>query len=561
MNSHTTLEYTLYSIVVISIVFTVWCVVFRGYKKAIASSVPTAQGTLREIFYNTPPLLKLSGQELSTLIKAQEISSEGLVRLAINHIQKVNPYINAICKDRFTSAIREAQSVDRMVATGKVQGYRRKVFFGVPFIAKECFEIPGMPYTAGIPKRKGIVGTKLCPAMRRLVEEGGGIIIASGNLSEACMWYESNNPIYGRSKNPYDLTRGVGGSSGGNAALVAAMCAPLAITSDVGGSTRIPALFNGLFGHKPTGGTVPNWRTHPVVEGQIERYCQLGPCCRHSSDLFPLLTIIAGVIEHEDEEITEEITGANSYIYPLTCPSPDKVNMSKVKVLVSWDQPGSNWPFVSRRSREMVEAQDKAIVALEQLGCKVELIEFKEMKLAFDIWSQLLESCRDSPFYDVLCDGPSTSSALWELFKYIISFGTLSEHTLPAIGLAAIEKILDVVLPQSVIDEMIGKGEDLLHKMKRALQGDTILLMPSLPVPAPKHGPLPLLLRFADAGATGILNVLEFPATAVPMGLNKQGLPTGIQVVADHGNDHLTIATAIALETAGVAGWSCPSLR
>lgn len=122
------------------------------------------------------------------------------------------------------------------------------------------------------------------------------------------------------------------------------------------------------------------------------------------------------------------------------------------------------------------------------------------------------------------------------------------------------EKLLGIVQPQSMIDETLDLAERFRDELYAALEGDTILVMPSLPVEAPKHGPFPIVFRFADAGATGILNVLELPATAVPMGLNSGGLPTGIQVVAGLGKDHLTLAAALALERAGVAKWSLPNV-
>ena len=109
------------------------------------------------------------------------------------------------------------------------------------------------------------------------------------------MFHECDNPVYGRTVNPHDATRTPGGSSGGAAALVAAAAAPLAVTSDVGGSTRIPALYCGIFGHKPTGGTVPNTATMPRVgsDSQVSLYSQLGPTARHAADLYPLLLAIS----------------------------------------------------------------------------------------------------------------------------------------------------------------------------------------------------------------------------------------------------------------------------
>ena len=112
------------------------------------------------------------------------------------------------------------------------------------------------------------------------------------------MFHESNNTIYGLTRNPYDLGRTVGGSSGGCAAAVASNICPVAITSDVGGSTRIPSLYCGLYGHKATGGSVPNTRNFPHIPSNslISRYCQIGPTVREPEDLLPFMSILYVVV-------------------------------------------------------------------------------------------------------------------------------------------------------------------------------------------------------------------------------------------------------------------------
>ena len=426
--------FTLYTAVAFAWVTTLYFVVFRPNKRACGETAE--QTSLREILDETPEWMQLSGQELGARIKNGELSSEEVVRAYIEQMEKVNPFINAICGTRYEEALEEARYMDSRRRQTSKRVLDSLPFYGVPVIAKECYEVPGLPYTAGIYARKGMKGKVLCPAMRRIVHNGGAIIVASGNVSEACMWYESDNKIFGCTSNPYDLTRGVGGSSGGNGALIAAVCAPIAVTSDVGGSTRIPCLFNGLFGHKPTGGTIPNWRTIPSVHGQTERYCQLGPCCRFATDLFPMLQIMAGEVTEKDEELTEDIRVQNTFIRPMVCPVPSSVDISKVKVLVMWEQPGSTWPFVSRRSKDMVAAQDRAVVALQNLGCETEVVHFEGFKKSFDIWAQLLTEAQEHEFHHIMCDGQLASSAYYELMKWLLTGGLASNHTLPAIGLA-----------------------------------------------------------------------------------------------------------------------------
>lgn len=144
---------------------------------------------------------------------------------------------------------------------------------GVPISVKECLAVTGMPQTSGMISRRHAIARADATVVARL-RAAGAIILGVTNVSQLCMWYilnsivqfmsltfvtgryETNNRVYGRTNNPHDLRRTVGGSSGGEAAASAACCAAAGIGSDVGGSIRMPAFFNGVFGHKPTGGLV-----------------------------------------------------------------------------------------------------------------------------------------------------------------------------------------------------------------------------------------------------------------------------------------------------------------
>lgn len=235
------------------------------------------------------PLLTLSAVQLSKRIQDIDdpLTSSQLLELCIEQIYRLNPYLNAIVATRFQQARAEAAAIDESIAAGTIPD--SSPLLGVPVVIKECFEYPDFPYTNGLHGRRHRFGEVKCPAIAQ-VEQAGAIILATTNTSEACMWHESINPIYGTTNNPYDFRRSAGGSSGGCGAAVAACLAPIAVTSDVGGSTRIPALYNGLFGHKPTGGLVSNLNTAPTVgTGGVDQYCQLGPTSRHAEDLWPLL--------------------------------------------------------------------------------------------------------------------------------------------------------------------------------------------------------------------------------------------------------------------------------
>ncbi len=150
-----------------------------------------------------------------------------------------------------------------------------------------------MPHTGGFGHRRKFREPADAPAVHRL-REAGAIVLGLGNTPGPYFWVETNNKIYGRTSNAYDRHRTAGGSSGGDGAMVGSGGTPIAIGSDMGGSLRSPAFFNGIVGHLPSRGLVPITGHFPIPLGDIRRTLYLGPLTRRSEDLMPLLRIIAG---------------------------------------------------------------------------------------------------------------------------------------------------------------------------------------------------------------------------------------------------------------------------
>ena len=521
--------------------------------RATRTVVGAQAGTTREA--PPPPHPTLSAMALAHKIRSRTLTSRELTEAFIARLKAINAAgLNAVCAESFQASLAVADAADAAVANDSIPDGPEGLLWGVPLVVKECFEVPGMPFTAGIGTRIGCVGDACCPAIARL---RGQPILATTNVSEACMFHESANVIYGRTRNPHDLSRTPGGSSGGCAALVAAGCAPLAVTSDVGGSTRIPALYCGLFGHKPTGGTVPNTRTLPKVHptSLVGRYCQLGPTAQHAVDLWPLLCKIAGP------------DGADEMVRPtsrddLLRTSPEDIDVRRLRVIVL-EEPFLPWPLRSRLHPELRQAQRSAADALELMGCDVVRWGAHEMhnnlpeaSHAFSIWAAMLGSAQPIPFRQLISDGRAMGDeltvyrALLELGRCLWGGGASARHTLPAIGLAIVEEI-DASFP-SMRAAIKARGERLRERLNALLGGgDAVLLLPSLLTPAPRHHEN--LLRFPDAAQTGLFNVMELPATAVPLGTGSGRLPLGCQVVAGFGHDQVSLAVAIALEREGVA--------
>jgi fatty acid amide hydrolase 2 len=472
------------------------------------------------------PLLLASGRGLARQIAAGEVSSREVVEAHIARAEAVNPTINGLVAERFAEARAEADAADRAVRDGQPLG----PLHGVPCTIKECFQLTGMPHTSGLVARKEVVASEDATAVARL-RAAGAIPLGVSNVSELCMWYETNNRIYGRTNNPYDPTRIVGGSSGGEGALVGAGVAPFGLGSDVGGSIRMPAFFNGVFGHKPSGGLVPGSGQFPAaLTRESARMVASGPLCRRAEDLMPLLRVLAGP------------DGRDPGCDPMELGNPAEVRIDQLTILDVVDN-GAN-----AVADELVAAQARAADSLLAAGARLRRTRFDALAHSFDIWSVALAQASAIPFSVLLGNG-RRARAGWELMRWSMR---RSPHTLPSIVLALLERVGEL-LPGRV-ERFLALGQELRAELIAAI-GDGVLLYPSFAEPAPRHyAPLVTPFNFVYAA---ILNVLEVPVTQVPLGLSRDGLPLGIQVAAAPGRDHVTIAVAQWLEEK-LGGWVPP---
>jgi fatty acid amide hydrolase 2 len=462
-------------------------------------------------------LLRKSGVELARLIRERKVTSRQVVDVHIARIQQVNPSLNAVVKDRFAEARDEADRADAMVQGGK----DLPPFHGVPCSIKEAFALKGMPNSGGLVSRKNAIATSDAVTVKRL-KDAGAIPIGVTNLSELCMWMESANRVYGRTGNAYDPKRIAGGSSGGEGSIVGAGGVPFGLGSDVGGSIRMPAFFNGVFGHKPTGGLIPNDGQFPIAEGEALRYLTTGPLARRAEDLYPLVKILADQPVKELSDLRELLV-------------VDVADNGRLKI-----QPA------------LREAQQKAAQHLHRRGAQLIETRPARFKQSIEIWSAMLGSVEQTSFYQSMCNGQPFSRGL-ELLKWSVG---RSDHTLPAIMLAIVEGVTR--LSPDRTQAFCALGKELRSEIVSLLGDSGVMLFPSYPEVAPRHH-APLLMPFKWM-YTAIFNVLELPVTQVPMGLDRRGLPLGIQVVGPPGGDHLTMAVALELEKA-FGGWVMPSAQ
>ncbi|MGH8494185.1 MAG: amidase [Moraxellaceae bacterium] len=471
-------------------------------------------------------MLKDSALALAAAIREGRTSSRAVVEAHIQQMERVNPRLNAVVHMRIEEARAEAAYADERLAEAreKKQLDRLPPLLGVPCTIKENFEFEGTPQTSGLVARKHIINERDAITVARL-REAGAIPLGVTNTSELCMWMESYNEVYGRSNNPYDPDRIVGGSSGGEGAIVGSGASPFGLGADVGGSIRMPAFFNGVFGHKCSPGLVPNAGQYPIAEGKVQDYLSTGPICRRAEDLEPLLRILGGASA-------------------AALQSADSVDFDKLRVF-------SLSPDRGPRARpDMLAAQARAVEELRKAGAKAHTVDLPLLDKGFDIWSSMLALGNSPSFAEMMFGSRNPVLPAVELGRLALGRST---HTLPLVILALLEHVPELAPGRA--KKFLALGQQLKRQLEDTLGDDGVLVTLPYTEVAPLHGKT--MFPPFNWVRCAIFNVMEVPSTSVPMGLNTQSLPLGVQIVAAQNQDHLGIACAIELEKR-VGGWVPP---
>lgn len=470
-------------------------------------------------------MLDASAVELSRRIRAGEVSPLQLVDAHIARIELVNPLINALVGQRFEEARAEARAAGERLAGGSREDL--PPFLGVPCTIKEFFSLTGMIKTGGILARREHREDRDATTVARL-RAAGFIPLGVSNVPEGGLWLETTNLVYGRTNNPWDLSRTSGGSSGGEGALVSAGCSPVGLGSDIGGSVRIPAAMCGTVGHKPSGGLVPNTGQFPDLLDGTGAFLGSGPLVRRVEDLAPLLRILAG----------PDGLDPNCHEAPLG--DPGAVDLRRLNVFP-----------IEENGRTTVEqcmkdGVRKATTALADRGASVRHVRVERLRHAIEIWTAMLSEAASVPYTTILGQGRRIG-VLTELARAMTGS---PRHSVEALLVAGSEVLSDLV--PSVKRRFLAEGRALREQLDALLGEDGVLVHPPYSRPAPRHGE-PWNTPF-DFGHTAIFNVLQYPVTVVPVGFDSRGLPVCVQVIARQGQDHLTIAAAAAIEQA-LGGW------
>jgi amidase len=243
-------------------------------------------GTARELDF-------ASALAVAEAIRAKRVSSAELTRHVFERIDRLNPAINAFAYQLRESAVAQAKEADEALARGGSLG----AFHGVPVSVKESFAVKGRSATWGIPAFKDWKAARNSATVDRL-QDAGAVLIGATNVPVDLHDWQSYNPMYGQTNNPYDVRRSPGGSSGGSAAALAAGFGFLSVGSDIGGSIRVPSSFCGIYGHKPTLDLVSQRGHQPGGNYGAPGFSTLlavnGPMARSAGDLLMALKVMGG---------------------------------------------------------------------------------------------------------------------------------------------------------------------------------------------------------------------------------------------------------------------------
>lgn len=461
-----------------------------------------------------------SASKLAELIRSKQASPVEVVEAHIRRIEEVNPKLNAFVTTEFDRARQEARSAQQRIARGEPTG----LLDGVPVSIKDTIETAGIRTVGGTRLRESVVPAVDAPVVARL-KRAGAILLGKTNVPECALDYRSENPVFGRTSNPWDLGRVPGGSSGGEAAAIATGCSAAGIGSDMGGSIRVPAHFCGITGLKPTPGRIPSSGHFPPCDGPFTLAAVLGPMARRVEDLTLLLRVLAGF------DPTDPIS------VPLPGGDPRKIQLRGLHVM--WYAEDGIAP-VTAATRQAVE---RAACALAERGLVVVERRPQGLERAHDLWYTWLGE-----------SGVPGVIAMYEGKEELM--GPLIRGLKALVRPITLERFMNAwverdALRASVLSEMMEYP---------------VLLAPVAALPAFEHDhrggfevdgrQFEYLKAFSYAQA---YNLLGFPAAVVPCGKSPEGLPIGVQVVGRPFEEETVLAVAALLEES-LGGYQRPPI-
>ena len=462
-------------------------------------------------------IIYASAKSMAQAIQDKELSAVELVDAHLARIEEVNPAINAVVQLAADRARAEATEADDALARGESKG----ALHGVPFTLKDSIDTEGIITTGGTMGRKEFVPDADATVAARL-RAAGGILLGKTNTPELTYAGETDNLIYGRTNNPFDLSRAPGGSSGGAGAIVCCGGAAFDIGSDTGGSIRGPAHYCGIAGIKPNSGRVP--RTGHIVPhsfGAADSLTQNGPMARYVEDLALILPIISGP-DWDDP-----------HIIPAPLGDPADVDISRLRVAF-YTNNGVQTP-----TAEIMAAVRVAASALDDVCASVK--------------EDLPQAIPDNPdINNHLSQGNGQAGARRLLEKY----GTTETHEWMT---RLLKKANDNMVSVSEYTAVLEQVDAYRSAMLGFMENYDVIVCPVSSFAALPHGESMADRHRAGMNYTATYNITGWPSTVVRAGTSPEGLPIGVQVVARPWREDVSLAVAQYLEGA-LGGWQKPPM-
>lgn len=498
----------------------------------------------------TESLCDLSAEALVALLSAREISAHQAVQAHIARLEEVNDALNALVVPRFDAALEEADRVDAARAAGEPVG----ILAGLPVTVKECLDVAGLPSTVGLQSRREHRAGADETHVARL-RAAGAVVLGKTNVAQFLAFLETDNPVYGRTNNPWNAGRTPGGSSGGEAAVIAAGGSALGLGTDIGGSSRNPAAFCGICGFKPSSGRLPDTSEGSFAPPPGTIGSEVGVLARTVADVALALRTVNGDMPLAD---------------------PDDVDVTRLRTAVVTSD------HILEPSPAARRAVDEAGAALRAAGGAAEPWELPGTAAGLGLGFAVLGFDRLAHFVD-LAEGTAIDPRVKQLRTISnmpaavrrVAAGVLSAVGQP--GLAAGMRLLSVDGSDAGLARTTTSLEHYRAAFAAALDaaGFDAILLPASPLPAVPHG---ATKNLGTLGAyTMLWNVLGYPAGVVPWttvradeergraksrdvvaktardaDLGSAGLPIGVQVVGRPGRDHEVLALMRTLEAASL---------
>lgn len=449
---------------------------------------------------------------LAEKLRNHEITSVQATQTYIDHLKEINPLINCIVAERFTEALHEAKLADEKLQKGTNQGR----LFGVPISIKECFNIIGMDTTGGLPHLQGKPKNTDAKTVSLLKSEGA-IILGKTNTPTLCFCQETNNKLYGQTNTPWDPSKTVGGSSGGEAALIATGGAAVGIGSDIGGSIRFPSHFNGVVGFKSGNSQISYEGGFPeVVIPLQQRMLGVGAMAKSVRDARLIHEIISqSQPEQKQLQDFEVVLPLNSILYPIN--EKTRTVLTEIKQFIH-----------------------------QQFTTKDEQPPFYEDSAL--LWQQIMSIDGGKGIAQVAFN-QETRSAIIEYAKEKLFKKSQWHHylTWALIG-SKLFQPNDRKIKE--LEETILLGDQEVQEYL----SNRMLILPVYHTSALKHGKVyQELFSIRKSFLTYIpfvayANVWGLPVLVVPVGEDSNGLPIGVQIISSPGNEDTIFQLGTLLE-------------